>query len=56
MRDREVVNFDGRMLVLRQVDPETAGRYGTSVYVPWRPRNGGGQAQGGLANALLSER
>jgi hypothetical protein len=32
-RDREVVSFDGRMLLLRQVDPETAGRYGTSVYV-----------------------
>jgi hypothetical protein len=33
VRDREVLTFDGRMLVLRQVDPETLGRYGTSVYV-----------------------
>src|SRR2546426_1130937 len=32
-RDREVLTFDGRMLVMRWVDPEIAGRYGTSVYV-----------------------
>jgi hypothetical protein len=32
-RDREVVLFDGRLLLLRYVDPETSGRYGTSVYV-----------------------
>ena len=32
-RDREVINFDGRVLVLRWVDPEVASRYGTSVYV-----------------------
>jgi hypothetical protein len=31
--DREVVRFDGQMLVLRWVDPEVAGRYGTMVYV-----------------------
>ncbi len=32
-RDREVVSFDGRMLVLRYADPEVASRFGTSVYV-----------------------
>jgi hypothetical protein len=32
-RDREIVAFDGRVLVTRFVDPEIAGRYGNSVYV-----------------------
>jgi hypothetical protein len=32
-RDREIVAFDGRVLVTRYIDPEVAGRYGTSVYV-----------------------
>jgi len=32
-RDREIVTFDGRMLVMRWVDPEISTRYGTSVYV-----------------------
>jgi hypothetical protein len=27
------VAFDGRVLVLRWIDQEVAGRYGTSVYV-----------------------
>ena len=40
--DREVVNFDGRVLVLKWVDPEVAGRYGTMVLVrcpaPGTPR------------------
>lgn len=31
--DRELVSFDGRVLVLRWVDPEIAGRYGTMVLV-----------------------
>jgi len=31
--DREVVSFDGRVLVLKWVDPEVAGRYGTMVLV-----------------------
>ena len=31
--DREVVSFDGRVLVLRWIDPEVAGRYGTMVLV-----------------------
>jgi hypothetical protein len=32
-QDRELLAFDGRMLVLRWVAPEIAGRYGTGVYV-----------------------
>ena len=32
-RDREIVSFDGRVLITRWVDQEIAGRYGTSVYV-----------------------
>ncbi|WP_192814105.1 hypothetical protein [Rhodovulum sp. PH10] len=31
--DREVVSFDGRVLVLKWVDPEVAGRYGIQVLV-----------------------
>lgn len=31
--DREIVDFDGRTMVLRWVDGEVAGRYGTAVYV-----------------------
>ena len=37
-QDREVVSFDGRVLVLRWLDPEVAGRYGTGVYVRCAPR------------------
>lgn len=32
-RDREVVRFDGQVLVLRWIDPEVSKRYGTMVYV-----------------------
>jgi hypothetical protein len=32
-QDREVVSFDGRVLVLRWVSEEIASRYGTAVYV-----------------------
>jgi len=32
-RDREVVTFNGNLLVLRWVDPEISKRYGTMVYV-----------------------
>jgi len=32
-RDREILTFDGRLLVMRWVDPEFATRYGTTVYV-----------------------
>jgi hypothetical protein len=32
-QDREVVLFDGRLLILRWLDPEVQGRYGAMVYV-----------------------
>ena len=38
MQDREIVSFDGRVLVLKFVDPEVSGRYGTGVYVRCAPR------------------
>lgn len=36
--DREVVSFDGRVLILRWMDPEVQGRYGTMVYVRCGPQ------------------
>jgi hypothetical protein len=32
-QDREVISFDGKILVLRWVDTEIAARYGTAIYV-----------------------
>ena len=37
-QDREIVAFDGRVMVLRFTDAEIAGRYGTGVYVRCAPR------------------
>jgi hypothetical protein len=37
IKDREVVSFDGRVLILRWVDPEVQGRYGSMVYVRCPP-------------------
>jgi hypothetical protein len=37
VQDREVVSFDGRVLILRWMDPEVQGRYGTMVYVRCGP-------------------
>lgn len=37
MQDREVVQFDGRVLMLRWIDSEVQGRYGTMVYVRCAP-------------------
>ena len=37
-QDREIVSFDGRILITRFVDQEVAGRYGTSVYVRCGPK------------------
>jgi hypothetical protein len=31
--DREVISFDGRVLVTRYVDPDAGNRYGNMVYV-----------------------
>jgi hypothetical protein len=36
-QDREIVSFDGRTMVLRWMDSEVAGRYGTGVYVRCAP-------------------
>ena len=36
--DREIVSFDGRVLMMNWIDPEVAGRYGTMVYVRCAPR------------------
>jgi hypothetical protein len=36
--DREIVSFDGRVMILRFIDPEVAGRYGNGVYVRCGPR------------------
>ena len=36
-QDREVVTFDGRVLILRWLDSEVQGRYGTMVYVRCPP-------------------
>jgi hypothetical protein len=33
MEDREVVSFDGKVLILKWVDPEVAGRYGNMMLV-----------------------
>lgn len=32
-QDREIVSFDGKVMILRWVDTEVASRYGTAVYV-----------------------
>lgn len=37
-KDREITSFDGRVMLMRFVDPEVSGRYGTSVYVRCGPR------------------
>lgn len=37
-QDREITSFDGRVMITKFVDPEIAGRYGTSVYVRCAPR------------------
>ncbi len=37
-RDREIVSFDGRVLITRFIDKDADGRYGTMVYVRCAPR------------------
>ncbi len=37
-RDREIVSFDGRVLVTRFIDKDAATRYGNMVYVRCAPR------------------
>ena len=41
VQDREIVSFDGRVMLLRYVDPEVSGRYGTGVFVRCAPSPGG---------------
>jgi len=36
-QDREIVSFDGRVMLLRWMSPEVASRYGTGVYVRCGP-------------------
>jgi len=36
--DREVISYNGRVLILRWVDPEVAGRYGTQLLVRCAPK------------------
>jgi len=38
IQDREIVSFDGRVMTMRFLDPEVAGRYGTQVFVRCAPR------------------
>jgi hypothetical protein len=38
MEDREIVSFDGRVMLLKYVDPEIDGRYGTGIFVRCAPR------------------
>lgn len=38
IQDREVMHFDGRVMILRWIDPEVQGRYGTMVYVRCPPQ------------------
>ena len=37
-QDREIVSFDGRVLMTRFIDPDASSRYGTMVYVRCAPR------------------
>jgi hypothetical protein len=37
-KDREIVSFDGRILVTRFVDKDAAVRYGNMVYVRCAPK------------------
>jgi hypothetical protein len=37
-QDREILSFDGRVLITRYVDPDAANRYGNMVYVRCAPR------------------
>src|SRR5215470_8072617 len=37
-QDREILSFDGRVMLLKFVDPEIDGRYGTGVFVRCAPK------------------
>lgn len=36
-KDREIMSFDGRVMIMRFIDQDAATRYGTSVYVRCAP-------------------
>lgn len=38
MQDREIINFDGRTMTIKFLDPEVSSRYGTQIYVRCAPR------------------
>src|SRR5262245_36593528 len=38
VQDREIISFDGRVMILKYVDPEVDGRYGTGIFVRCAPR------------------
>lgn len=40
-QDREIVSFDGRIMILRFTNREIDGRYGTGIYVRCAPSAGG---------------
>ena len=44
-QDREVIAFDGRVLILRWMDSEVQGRYGTMVYVRCSPEGAKSKAK-----------
>ena len=48
VQDREVVSFDGHVMILRWLNPEVATRYGTGVYVRCAPE---GVARAGKPSA-----
>ena len=39
-QDREIVSFDGRIMLLKFTNPEIDGRYGTGIYVRCAPVGG----------------
>jgi hypothetical protein len=49
-RDLEITSFDGRVMIIRAVDQEVAGRYGNSIYVRCAP-SAGTVAQKGKAKS-----
>jgi hypothetical protein len=40
-QDREIISFDGRIMLLKFTNPEIDGRYGTGIYVRCAPSAGG---------------
>ena len=49
-QDREIVSFDGRVLVTRFIDKDAATRYGNMVYVRCAPRGVSGRSLNLIGN------